>query len=65
MDTHDIIMLEQFYKPEENSVLFTLFRILCDHAESRAESLGLTYADICKLFNERRGSANRKRSHKA
>lgn len=25
----------------------------------------MTYADICKLFNEKRGSTSRKRSHKA
>lgn len=30
---HDLIMLEQFYKPEENSVLFSLYQILCEHSQ--------------------------------
>jgi len=31
---HDIIMLEQFYKPEENSVLFSIYQILCQQADT-------------------------------
>jgi hypothetical protein len=38
-----------------------LYQILCEKGSEE----GLTYADISKAFNERRGSANRKRSHKA
>mgnify|MGYP006950279328 CR=1 FL=1 len=32
MSNDDLNMLEQFYKPEENTVLFSLYQILCHHS---------------------------------
>lgn len=53
-------MLEEYYKKEENNMLFSLYDLLCKNAHKKA-----TYLSICKWFNEENSSANRKRSNKA
>jgi hypothetical protein len=47
MSTQDLLMLEQYYKPEENAVLFALYELLCDNHQKQ----NVTYLDIATWFN--------------
>ena len=58
----DLLMLEQFYTKEENTVLFGLYQILC--AESEKNNCYHTYGDLAKMFNQRKSSGDRKRTTK-
>ena len=60
MGDHDTLMLEQFYKPEENTVLFGLYKILCSQTK---QPTYMTYSDLSKAFNSKK--QDRKRTNKA
>jgi hypothetical protein len=41
-------LLEQYYKREENVILFQMYDILCATPERH-----MIYSEICKLYNEK------------
>ena len=41
-------LLEQFYKREENLILFHMYQILCQHSHKE-----LVYSEICTKYNEK------------
>eukprot|EP00347_Sterkiella_histriomuscorum_P013500 403364481 len=45
---NDSLILEQFYKREENTILFNLYNILCTYAAHK----DLVYSEICKKYND-------------
>ena len=55
VDKNDELMLEQFYKKEENPVLFNLHKVICDNSDRE-----LTYTEICKKYNEKFASSKKR-----
>lgn len=51
----DELLLQQFYKKEENPILFNLYKVICENSNKE-----LTYTDICNKYNQT--FATRKRS---
>ena len=51
----DELMLSQFYKKDENAILFNLYRIVCENGQRE-----LMYSDICKKYNEKYASSKKK-----
>jgi hypothetical protein len=47
-NTYDVKLLEQYYKREENVILFQMYDILCATPERH-----MIYSEICKLYNEK------------
>ena len=51
---NDLLMLTLFYKPEENSLLFTLYKTICDETQnlqSSGKQAYFTYNDLCRKIN--------------
>ena len=47
-------MLGLFYKPDENGVLFNLYKTICDEtnaAINRNSQVYFTYSDLCRKVN--------------
>lgn len=53
-------MLEQYYKAEDNQVLFSLYQFLCEHYSSQQKQ-PVTYSDICDWFNRKSKSSTQKK----
>lgn len=51
----DVLLLEQFYKRDENIVLFHVFDILCEQPEKK-----VLYNDICSRYNEKFASSKKR-----
>jgi len=51
---YDERLLEQFYKRDENVVLFQIFEIICAGGEE------MLYSEICKKYNERHASTKKR-----
>ncbi|CDW77868.1 UNKNOWN [Stylonychia lemnae] len=50
---------QQFYKKEENAILFNLYNIICQNAMTK----DLVYSEICKKYNEKYAQSKGKRTH--
>ena len=65
---NDILMLTQFYKREENQVLFNLYQTICQEtARQQAKQptpVYLSYSELCKLFNARYASSKKRNKPK-
>eukprot|EP00347_Sterkiella_histriomuscorum_P000823 403374378 len=55
---NDSLILEQFYKREENTILFNLYNILCTYAAHK----DLVYSEICKKYNDIYAQSKAKKS---
>jgi hypothetical protein len=47
-NTYDVKLLEQYYKRDENVILFQMYDILCAMPDRH-----MIYSEICKLYNEK------------
>jgi hypothetical protein len=47
-NTYDVKLLEQYYKRDENVILFQMYDILCATPDRH-----MIYSEICKLYNEK------------
>lgn len=50
----DVKLLEQFYKREENVILFQVYEIICHNSTK-----DLVYSEICTKFNDKYASKKR------
>lgn len=50
----DVRLLEQFYKKEENVILFHMYDVLCQNSYR-----DLVYSEICQKFNDKYASKKR------
>ena len=56
MRLFDEKLLGQFYKREENVVLFHIYDIICQNAQNRE----LLYSEICSKYNEKYASTKKR-----
>ena len=47
-NTYDVKLLEQYYKRDENVILYQMYEILCAMPDRQ-----MIYSEICKLYNEK------------
>lgn len=52
---YDELMLEQFYKKDENPILFNLYKVICNKSSKE-----LTYTEICKKYNSEFASSRKR-----
>jgi hypothetical protein len=55
IDAYDTQMLEQFYKRDENVILYQMYEILC-----ACESRQMNYSEICKRYNEKYANSKKR-----
>ena len=55
IDAYDTQMLEQFYKRDENVILYQMYEILC-----ASESRQMNYSEICKRYNEKYANSKKR-----
>ena len=51
----DTKLLEQYYKRDENDILFQMYEILCSNADK-----SMHYSEICKKYNEKYASSKKR-----
>jgi hypothetical protein len=53
---YDERLLEQFYKKDENVVLFQVYEIICRHGHGKE----MLYTEICSRYNEKYASTKKR-----
>lgn len=53
---YDERLLEQFYKKDENVVLFQVYEVICRHGQGKE----MLYTEICNRYNERYASTKKR-----
>lgn len=53
---YDERLLEQFYKKDENVVLFQMYEVICRHGQGKE----MMYTEICNRYNEKHASTKKR-----